>query len=208
MRRSVAPFAASFLLVIIMGAGCLPIPGEDVEKKQFVLDVSRPPGETTKASQGVLRVKEFRIAQQYEGRGFKYRVDHLTFQSDFYNEFFITPGQMIAEETRQWLDQSGMFKDVVGEDEHLHPSYILDGTIQELYGDYSSGRPKGVMAIRFVLIREVRGQSQVIFKQSYRQERPAPGKSAKELAKTWNEELFLILESLEKDLRSKMASLT
>jgi cholesterol transport system auxiliary component len=201
MRRKVA----AILIVLILGAGCLPIPKESLEKKEFVLDVSRPPGEKANPSNGVLRVNEFRVAEQYEGRGFKYRLDDVTFQSDFYNEFFILPGQMIAEETRQWLDQSGIFKDVVGESGQLQPSYILDGLILELYGDYSSSVPKGIMAIEFVLVREVRGQSDVIFKNSYRQEQPASGKSAKELARAWNKALFSTLEALEKDMQGKIS---
>lgn len=196
--------AAVILILLTMGGGCLPISSETPEKKQFVLDVSRPPGESGGSSAGVLRVNEFRVAPQYEGRGFKYRMDDLTFQSDFYNEFFILPGQMIAEETRQWLDQAGIFGDVEGGTGTLPSSYILEGTILDLYGDYRSEVPRGVLAIEFVLLRDVRGRREVIFKKSYRQEQPASGRSAKELAGAWNEALFSTLEEFEKDLQEKV----
>jgi cholesterol transport system auxiliary component len=196
---------AAVLALLVMAGGCLPISKERVEKRQYVLDVSRPEGGAGKPTNAVLRVYEFSVPQQYEGRGFKYRTDELTFQSDFYNEFFILPGQMIAEETRQWLDESGMFKDVVGDGGGVSSTYTLDGTIQELYGDYTTSPSKAMLAIEFVLQRDVRGRSEVVFKKTYRQEQAIAGRSAKELARGWNDALGSILKEFEKDLREKIS---
>jgi len=194
----------SILGLMLMIAGCLPIANESPEKQEFVLDVSRPPGGPAQQVNGVLRVNEFRLSQRYEGRGFTYRVDDLTYKSDYYNEFLIVPGQMLAEETTKWLDDSGIFKDVAVDSLTQEPTHILDGNIQELYGDYASNPVKAVLEVEFVLLKRDQGVDNVIFKKAYRQEQPASGKSAKELVKAWNEALFTILRMFEEDLRANM----
>lgn len=194
------------LIALAMVVGCLPISKETPEKQQFVLEVSRPAGSKSKPLNGVLRVNEFRLSQRYEGKGFTYRVDDLTYKSDYYNEFFILPGQMIAEETIKWLDEADLFKDVVGESLSQEPSYILDGTIRELYGDYSSGSPKAVLEIEFLLLKGVTGTNKISFKKIYRQDQPASGKSARELVKAWDDGLFSILKAFEEDLRNKLGT--
>jgi uncharacterized lipoprotein YmbA len=194
------------LIALSLEAACLPISKETPEKQQFVLDVSRPTGVRSKPLNAFLRVNEFRLSQRYEGRGLTYRVDDLTYKSDYYNEFFILPGQMIAEETIQWLDESDLFQDVAGDSLNQEPSYFLDGTIQELYGDYFANPAKAVLEIEFVLLKRVKGSDQIFFKKAYRQEQPASGKSAKELVKAWNEALFSILKTLEEDLRRKLTT--
>ena len=192
------------LILLALTAGCLPISNETPEKQQFVLDVSRPSGDNSKPINAVLRVNEFRLSQRYEGRGLTYRVDDLIYKSDFYNEFFIVPGQMLAEETIQWLDESNLFEDVVGDSLSQEASYMLDGTIQELYGDYSSNPAKAVLEIEFVLLKRVEGSDRVSFKKAYRQEQPASGKSAKELVRAWNQGLASILKTFEEDLRKNL----
>jgi hypothetical protein len=60
------------------------------------------------------------------------------------------------------------------------------------------------MAIDFVLLEDVKGRRKVVFNNSYKQEWPASGRSAKELARAWNDALFSILQAFEKDLQAKL----
>lgn len=61
----------------------------------------------------------------------------LFYETDYYNEFFISPGSLLAEELRQWMARSGLFEHVVGSPRAVEPNYILEGEVTALNGDYS-----------------------------------------------------------------------
>ena len=192
------------ILALCLLAGCLKIQREYPEKNQFVLEVTRPPGERAAASNNILQVNEFQLAQPYQGKGFKYRKGDLNLESDFYNEFFAPPGQMIAEGVRKWLDGSGLFKLVVSRPGQILPTHFLEGTVESIYGDYRSNPTKAVLEIEFVLTREDKGTAQIVFKKRYSEAQPAGDQSAKDLVQAWNEGLQKIVQQFESDLKGKI----
>ena len=192
------------LLALFTFSGCLKIQKEYPEKNQFVLEVARPPGERSTGSKNVLQVNEFQVVEPYQGKGFKYRRGELSLESDFYNEFFAAPGQMISEGLRKWLDDSGLFKLVVSRPGQILPTHFLEGTVESLYGDYRSNPTKAVLEIELVLTKEEKGTAQIVFKKKYREEQPAQSQSAKDLVQAWNEGLQKIVQQFESDLRGKI----
>jgi hypothetical protein len=190
------------LFALIVVSGCFNIAKETPEKKQFVLEVTRPDGGSGQSSDAVLRVNEFQVSPQYEGRGFKYRKEELTLESDFYNEFFVRPGEMVAEQARQWLNKSGLFKGVVSGSTYIMGSDILEGTVQQLYGDYTGKVPEAVLELEFALLKEGNSEG-AAFRKQYGRRIPA-GWGPAALVKAWNQALFEILSEFEKDLESHM----
>lgn len=178
-----------------------------MEKQTFLLDASRNQAGSPSESKAILRVRTLRVSPRYEGKSFVYRTGDLSYESDYYNEFFTPPDTMVTEEVREWLAASGLFGQVVdftGEVEHTH---ILEGEVIDLYGDYSErggSRPKAALGIEFLFVEDVSGQPKLIFQKRYRKAVPVQGTAPAALVQGWNEALQKILTDLEGDLRESV----
>ncbi len=110
---------------------------------------------------------------------------------------------LITEEVRNWLSESGLFKYVVDSTNGVEADYILEGNINQLYGDFRApNTPKAALGIQFVLIEEVSANPKIVFQNNYRREMALSSNSPEDLVKGWNEALQQILTALEKDLRA------
>ncbi|MBW2057559.1 MAG: membrane integrity-associated transporter subunit PqiC [Deltaproteobacteria bacterium] len=203
-KSTLSVFLAGLLVFLSVLPGCLS--RSYVEKHTYMLDVSRD-GEVAPPENGiVLRVRKLRISPQYEGTGFVYRTGDLSYQSDFYNEFFTSPDSMITEEVLAWLAKSGLFQHVVDYTDQMESTYVVEGTITDLYGDYSRGtQAKGVMAVELFFIEDVAGRSRILLQKRYRREIPLKGDSPEALVEGWNKALQHILRQFESDLRETLS---
>lgn len=192
---------AVFCLFPLM-AGCVNLEKGYPEKRYFVLDASRDEEVTVPDAGKILTVSRFRISPKYEGKGLVYRHGELSYESDFYNEFFVSPTSMFTEEIRKRLAGSGLFKHVVAPSSLLNPTYILEGAVTALYGDYSvSTAPKAVMEIQFFLLHETDSNPKIILKSQYHKEEPFIINTPDALVKSWNTALNQILAEFENDLK-------
>jgi Protein of unknown function (DUF330). len=149
-----------------------------------------------------LGISRFKISPSFDGREFIYRTGDLGYESDFYNQFFRAPESLITEEVRKWLSQSGLFKYVVDSTSNVEPNYILEGNVNDLYGDFrTSNTPKAVLEIQFFLIDETSTNPEIIFQNNYRREVVLSVSSPEALVNGWNEALQQILTALEEDLK-------
>ncbi|MDR4499519.1 MAG: hypothetical protein MRK02_16620 [Candidatus Scalindua sp.] len=188
--------------------GCINLEKSYPEKKYFVLDASRD-GEVVSSETGtVLAVRRFRISPQFEGKSLIYRLSDLRYESDFYNEFFVTPVSLITEEVQQWISGSGLFQHTVDSSSYLEPSHVLEGVITALYGDYrESTLPKAVLEIRFFLLHQVSEGYKIIFQKQYQREEPLNGKTPDDLVKGWNNALKNILTEFETDVKATITKI-
>jgi len=193
------------VLIIILALfvnGCLKIPKSGYPDKQyFILDVSRSKGIVKNPSEAILKIQKFYISPRYEGKSFVYRKGEVNYESDFYNEFFISANDLISEQVCQWFAESGLFRNVMDVHGLLEPDYILEGKVTDLYGDYTKKKaPKAVLKIGFVLFHDVSAHSEMVFQKHYRQEVLLKEISPESLAKGWSCALRNILKEFEKDL--------
>ena len=196
-----APPIAVLVAVAVLN-GCAPKKNYP-ERRYYVFDVSHPKEASSPPHDAVLSVRRFRVSPRYEGKGFVYRDGDLSYQSDFYNEFLISPGSLLTEEVRQWLVSSDLFQHVVDSSSHLEATYFLEGNVTALYGDYrEAAAPTAVLDIQFFLINDVAARSEVVFQKEYREAVSLDGPSAKALVSGWNTALRQILTTLEQDLRA------
>ena len=129
------------------------------------------------------------------------------YESDFYNEFFISPGAMLTEEVRQWVAAAGLFRHVADLSGSGAPTYFLGGRIAALYGDYSkASAPKAVLEAEFLLTRDVPAGADKLLQNRYRREVLLDGSAPTALVAAWNEALRQILTDLERDLRNGLKS--
>ena len=201
------------LLIVIIGVfgmfpftvGCVNLEKGYPEKRYFILDASLAEDVSSPETGKDLTVRRFRVSPEYEGKGLVYRLEELSFESDFYNEFFVSPVSMFTEEIRKRLAGSGLFKHVVDPSSLLDATYILEGAVTALYGDYRvSTAPKAVMEIQFFLLQETDSNHKIIFKSQYHKEEPFKGNTPDGLIKSWNTAFNQILTECENDLKSNI----
>ncbi len=204
------------LLIVIIGifgmlpfmAGCLNLDKAYPEKRYFALEASRDENMSSPDTGKVLTVRRFRVSPKFEGKGLVYRLGELGYESDFYNEFFISPSPMLTEEIRKRLAGSGLFKQVLLPSSLLDSTYILEGAVTALYGDYRvNTAPKAVMEIQFFLLHEIDNKPKLIFQSQYRKEEPFKTNMPDSLAKSWNSALNQILTEFETDLKEYMSKI-
>lgn len=201
----------SLLIIGVFGLfsvliGCVNLEKSYPEKRYFILDVSRNEDISSPDTGKTLTVRRFRVSAKYEGKGLVYRLKELSYESDFYNEFFIAPASMFTEEIRKRLAVSGLFKHVVDPSSLLDSTYILEGAVTALYGDYRvNTAPKAVMEIQFLLLQETATNPEIIFQSQYHKEEPLKGNTPEDLVKSWNTAFNLILTEFETDLKEYMS---
>ena len=181
--------------------GCLNLKTGYPVKNYFLLDAKRTDKKGDEKGP-MIQVQRFRISPRYQGKGFVYRFEKLKFESDFYNEFFISPEDMITEQVQQWLSESKIFTLVTDRNSEPPPDCVLEGWITELYGDFRNGEtPKAVMELKFLFLSANKSPGQILFNKRYRADVPVKEKTSSLLAKGWNQALETILHQLEQDLK-------
>ena len=97
-----------------------------------------------------LMMGTFSVETPFDGKSLVYRVGEQRYEKDAYNAYIATPSNMIANASRQWLDQSGIFRITVAQGTSFFPFYTLQATVDELYGDYRA-KPEAVVSVQFFL---------------------------------------------------------
>jgi cholesterol transport system auxiliary component len=150
----------------------------------------------------VLEVRQFGVAPAFQGQEFVYRTDNTRYESDFYNQWFVSPSTMLTQEVQDWLINARLFEHVVTPSSYVQATHRLGGTVTELYGDYrEKDRRKAVIAVRTVLIEDSAARTTIIFQRDYRQTVDLTDISPDGLTVAWNHGLEQVLMALEQDLR-------
>ena len=202
-NKTLMTFFIAFLALPFFLTGCFNFNKSYPEKHYFVLSASRSGGPSVSESAAILRIRRFRVSPGFEGKDFVYRKGNSNYTSDFYNEFFISPGPMITEEVRKWLTGSGLFQHVISSSSPVEPTMELGGVISALYGDYrNTEAPRAVLEIQFFLVRNGPSQPVIVFQKTYHEEALIKGNSPDSLVEGWNLTMEHILTQLETDLKN------
>ncbi len=201
-RKTLLKLTIGIFTLLFLSMGCINLERSYIEKHYFVLDSSTAEDIDFPDTGKVLTVRRLRISPKYEGKGLVYRLKERSYESDFYNEFFVPPVSMFTEEIRKRLAVSGLFKHVVDPSSLLDSAYVLEGAVTALYGDYRvSTAPKAVMEIQFLILQETDVSPKIVFQRQYHKEEPLNGSTPDALVKSWNTALNQILTEFENDLR-------
>lgn len=171
-------------------------------KKYYVLNVNRS-AETKKTdNKFILDVRTFTIDSAFDSKGLVYRKDEFEYETDFYNEFLISPAIMITEKTRTWLSNSGIFHLVLDKGAYIDPTHTLQANITALYADRRE--QKAVMEIRTFLISNADTADSVIMTETYKTSSALKSQVPGALLEAFDVCLNRILKDLENDLRLKL----
>ena len=202
MKRSHHRICLAILLLFISCYGCVSLERSYPEKRYFVLEVSESVVPANPAGERILSVANLRISPRYADRSFVYRISEAGYETDFYNQFLTATDVMIGEEVRRGIGASGVFKYVVGPSNQLQPNYVLDGSINALYGDFRNlNAPTAVLEIEFFLHNEDAANPGVVLQKRYMKSVAINTRSPDALVKGWNAALNEILAALLADIR-------
>ena len=192
----------ALLLLLVFLSGCVSLEKSYPDRRYFALELA--PGKTPNStSDRILSVASLRISPRYADRSFVYRTSTAAYEADFYNQFLTAPDSMIAEELRKGLAASELFKYVVGPSNSLQPNYVLEGSINALYGDFRDpSRPAAVLEIEFFLYNQDAGATGVSLQKRYEKSVPLSEKSPEALVKGWDQALADIVAALLADLKA------
>ena len=197
-----SPSKLFITLVLALCAGCAGIERSYPDKRYFVLEVPSNPTESNPVASGTLQVSAIRVSPRYADRGFVYRTSEAGYESDFYNQFLVSPASLITEEVHKDLAASEVFKHVIGASNQSQPGYVLEGTVNALYGDFRNpDSPKAVLEMEFFLTSEIPAKPGILMQKRYSKSIPLNGRTAEALVKGWNQALEEILSSLVADLK-------
>jgi cholesterol transport system auxiliary component len=168
-------------------------------KNTFLLDPPLPPAAAA-SKPSTLRIGTFNVAAPYRDRTFTYRTGDVKFESDFYNEFFVPPGPMIAQATARALASAKAFGRVVPAGTAPEDGdFVLEGFVADLYADTREKPAAAVVGINFYLTRTT-FPSAVVWWREYRERVPLAASTPEGLAQAWNEALGRVLAALARDL--------
>jgi cholesterol transport system auxiliary component len=201
MNRFHGLIARAALLLFILAAGCVSLERSYPEKRYFVVELGENAQRPNPVGDYILLVSGMRISPRYADKSFVYRTSESGYESDFYNQFLTSPDTMLSEEVRKGLATSPVFKYVVGPSSQLQPNYILEGSVNALYGDFRNlDKPAAVLEIEFFLHNEDSANPGIVLQKRYVKTAPISARSPEALVKGWSQGLGAILTELNSDL--------
>jgi cholesterol transport system auxiliary component len=194
-----APAAIVLLLAAMLASCSLTRPAP--VKHMYLLEAAAPPAAAVQKTAS-LRIGVINVAAPFRGRTLVYRHDEITYEADFYSEYFIAPAAMLGEATAKALTAAGVFRRVIPPGAAPDDGeYVLDGFATELYGDArDTAKPAAVMAVTFYLSSASAVTPRVLWSREYRQRVAVADAGPDALARASNAALSAILADLARDL--------
>lgn len=192
-----------FLFLITLSYGCPSVNKTYPERNFFLFEISNPPQNMAQISGTSVDVFRFTISPTSDGRQFIYRVTDQEYKEDFYNQFFRPPDNLMTEVVREWLNQSGLFENVLQPSSQALAEYIIEGNVIELYGDYRNpSAASAVMTIQLFLLRISPDGSDpsILMSKTYTSTIPIGAASPSALMNGWNRAFENILGEFTTDL--------
>jgi len=195
-------------LLMIVISGCSGLSKSYPERSFYMFEVPPVTVKYPPVKGAVVEVSRFNVSPGSEGKEFIYRTGDVSFESDFYNQFFRPPGAMLTEITIRWLESTGLFQDVLSTVTQAGANYFIEANVVQLYGDYRSS-PKAVMQIQFLLLKYTTDSSyndntEIVFAKSYKSEIPIASQTPNDLMMGWNTALGEILNAFLEDLKNNV----
>ncbi len=189
------------ILILLAVAGCVRLEREAPVRDHYGIEARRDAEPAQHPLFAEVRVYRFDPVARFAADRFVYRYAGLRYEDDYYNRFIAPPGTLIAEETRRWLDESGLFAEVHSGPVRIEPPLIMEGRIVELYGDFSA-QPSAVLAVELSLLDDGAARPEILLRRTYRSVHPLAETTSAALAQGWSRALEEVLRALEDDLKT------
>lgn len=201
--KDLSMFRHFVFALLVLCSGCVGFERSYPDKRYFVLEAGGNLSPTNPSANETLQVSNIRVSPRYADRSFVYRTSEAGYESDFYNQFLVSPASLITEEVRKDLTAAQVFKYVISASNQSQPSYVLEGAVNALYGDFRNpNSPRAVLEMEFFLTSEIPGKPGILMQKRYAKSLPLTGRSPEALIKGWNQALEEILTALVADLQA------
>jgi cholesterol transport system auxiliary component len=178
-----------------------------IDTANWLLSPERTGAPRTMQSPLWLKMGSFSVTTPFDTKSLVYRLGDQQYEKDFYNVYIASPSSMFSNATRQWLDQSGIFRITVAQGTSFFPFYTLQATIDELYGDYR-GKPEAVVSVQFFLtVTNPNIPTPLVTAKRYTQRVALGNNLPQTLVLGQQQALAAILQQLEADLFAASANL-
>ena len=186
-------------LLLFCVTGCFK--KQKFEKQRYWLDMQRTKTDSGKTSTAILIVEPFSIDSAFRTRSIVYRRSAHKFEINYYGEYLIPPAKMVAEQTRRWLDDSGIFARVLQPGSNAIPTHVLEGHIVKAYVDASeSGQPAAQFEVSVYLMKKENLEDEVLFGKTYSAREPMDSLTAEDYFAALHIAFTKVLQQCEKDL--------
>ena len=201
-------------IILLPNAGCfnLDLAQDPPAKRQFLLSAAptdatgKPLPVATEATSGdgpSLQVNRAYVVAPFHEKPLVYRLGEHEYTSDYYNEFLVSPSQMVTQLTVDWLRRSGDWP-LVHSGQLSIASHLLDLNLLQLHGDYrQKDKQTAVVRLRATLtaVDAEDGSQRVVFEKDYEAEKAIADRKADTLITGLNGALGECLKQLGQDLR-------
>ncbi len=169
-------------------------------KETYLLEPALPAA-VAKSQAGSLRVGTVNVGAPFRARSFVVRESELKYDSDFYREFFVPPGVMIADATARSLVAAKVFAQVTRPGVTVDANWVLDGFVGALYADARDPEnPAAVLGVTYYLSRDDGGASAPAWSRGYRKRVAFASSGTGAYVNALNTALSEVLAELTRDL--------
>jgi Uncharacterized protein conserved in bacteria len=193
----------------LAATACVKLERQPLDKHFYALEVARPaPGQAVAVpaqSPATLLVRRLQVAPRAAGRELVYRTAPSDWTADFYNQFFVSPADMLTQDLRAWLASSQVFANVVDPGSLAESGYILEGNVSALHGDFAAKPAQAVAEMQFILLKPEDGERKILLTREYRKTAPLAANNPQELVRALREAVSGVYADLEADLRAALA---
>ena len=191
------------LLLVTLGSGCVSLERSYPDKRYFVIEIRGDGKTATSDGDRVLLISNLHISPRFGDTSFVYRTSDTAYESDFYNQFLSSPATMIGEELRKRLAASPVFKFVIGPSSQLTANYVLEGSVNALYGDFRKlNAPAAVLELEFFLRSDDPTKPGIVLHKTYMKSVPLSQRSPEALVTGWDQALEAVVTMLLADLET------
>lgn len=204
MNLTAGSLRSTLLLLAVFCGGCITLERSYPADQRYFMIEAQDGKSLSSEGTHILSVQNLYISPRYADRNFIYRTSETEYETDFYNQFLSEPATMISEEVRQALAATRLFKIVLGPSNSQPANYLLEGSVNVLYGDFRNLRaPAAVLEIEFLLHNENPTQNEIVMQKRYRRSVPLSERTPEALVKGWNQALAEIITMFVTDLNQR-----
>lgn len=199
-HRSIPRWEALLLsgLVFCLIAGCAPNAKAPILTRHYALEYAPPAIEGAAPLEESIKVETLSVVRTYTGSSMIYRSGPFEYSQDAYRRWRTKPADMITDLLVRDLRRSGFFQGVFSSWEQESGSYVLSGTIEELYESEESGGSRAVVGLYVTLTdpKALGSGKRILIQKSYQAVRDMDGKGGAHLAKAAS----LALEAVSREI--------